>query len=138
MNLNGLHGVNSVLFTDKSKFEIFGAKNRPKVWRKRNQALNEKNLLPTVKHGGGNVMVWGCTSSSGVGNLVFIESTMRKEDYLNILKQNLQQSVRKLRLPAQWTFQQDNDPKHTAHIVKAFLLENVPNQLNPVTRCETN
>lgn len=121
---------NATLFTDESKFEIFGAKRKGKVWRPVREALNEKHLLPTVKHGGGNVMVWGSMAASGVGNLVFIETTMRKEIYLNILKQNLQQSVQKLRLPDQWTFQQDNDPKHTAHIVKDWLAKNVPNLLN--------
>ena len=31
-------------------------------------------------NGGESVMVWGCMASSGVGKLVFIESTMKKED----------------------------------------------------------
>jgi len=45
-----------------------------------------QNLAPTVKHGGGGVMVWGCIAASGVGNLVFIESTMDHKMYINILK----------------------------------------------------
>lgn len=121
---------NDVLFTDESKFEIFGRNRNGKVWRKKNTAMKEINLLPTVKHGGGNVMVWGCMAASGVGNLVFIESTMRKESYLKILQENLIPSVEKLGLTERWTFQQDNDPKHTAHIVKDWLAENVPNQLD--------
>lgn len=121
---------NGTIFTDESKFEIFGGKRKRKIWRKVNDEMNPKNLLPTVKHGGGSVMVWGCMAASGVGNLVFIESTMRKEDYLRILRSNLRQSVQKLGLSEDWTFQQDNDPKHTAHIVKNWLQNHVPNQLN--------
>ncbi len=32
--------------------------------------------MPTVKHGGGSVMVWGCMSAAGSGELQFIEGTM--------------------------------------------------------------
>ena len=75
-------------------------------------------------------MVWGCMATNGVGNLVFIESTMNKTDYLNILKDNLAQSVEKLGLDRTWVFQQDNDPKHTAKIVKEWLLYHTPKQLD--------
>jgi len=40
------------------------------VWRKTGTALEIQNLVPTVKHGGGGVMIWGCMAASGVGNLV--------------------------------------------------------------------
>ncbi len=36
----------------------------------------EKCVLPTVKHGGGSVMVWGCMGAAGTGELQFIEGTM--------------------------------------------------------------
>ena len=55
-----------VLFTDESKFNIFGSDGRAKVWRKDKTALHPKNLLCTVKHGGGSVMVWGAVAASGV------------------------------------------------------------------------
>lgn len=34
------------------------------------------------KHGGGSVMVWVCIAASGVGNLVFMDSTIKKEEFL--------------------------------------------------------
>jgi len=64
----------SVLFSDESKFNIFGSDGRVMVWRKPNKQMDCKNLCPTVKHGGGNELVWGCMSATGVGNLVFIDS----------------------------------------------------------------
>lgn len=119
-----------VLFTDESKYNIFGYDGKAKVWRKPNTAMDPKNLIPTVKHGGGSVMVWGAVAASGVGNLVFVEGNMNRFQYKSILEQNLQQSVDKLCLGASWIFQQDNDPKHTSQIVKDWLLYYAPRQLN--------
>ncbi|GFU24113.1 transposable element Tc1 transposase [Trichonephila clavipes] len=48
-----------VLFSDESKFCIFGIKGRKLVLRKQGTALEKENLVPTVKYGGGGVMVWG-------------------------------------------------------------------------------
>ncbi|GBN07832.1 hypothetical protein AVEN_88596-1 [Araneus ventricosus] len=38
------------------------------VWRRKNEELNPKNLVGTVKYGGGGVLVWGCMSASGLDN----------------------------------------------------------------------
>ena len=40
------------VWTDEIKFELFGSKKKPKVWRKKNVDLDPKNLTPTVKHRG--------------------------------------------------------------------------------------
>lgn len=127
---NNISFWNNVLFTDESKFEIFGKRGPVKIWRSKNKEFSEQNVVSTVKHGGGSVMVWGCMAASGVGKLVFIESTMNKIDYLNILKEHLQPSVEKLCLDRTWIFQQDNDPKHTSKIVKEWLLYRTPKQLD--------
>lgn len=58
---------------------------------KKNCELNPNNLIPTVKHGGGSVMVWGCMSAGGVGKLHFIEGTMNHQTYIAILKNNSRQ-----------------------------------------------
>lgn len=118
-----------VIFTDESKFNVFGNDSRGKVWRKKNQALKMKNLIPTVKHGGGSVMVWGCMAASGVGKLHFINSTMDRHVYLSILKTSFLSSVIDLGLSENYMFQQDNDPKHTSRLIKEWLLYNVKNQL---------
>lgn len=65
---------NDVIFSGASKFNVYGSDGREIVWRKANIELNNNNVCPTVKHGGGGVLVWGCISSQvGVGELVFIE-----------------------------------------------------------------
>ena len=122
---------NTVIFSDESKFNISDSDGREKVWRKVNSEVDPQNMTGTVKHGGGSIMVWGCMAASGVGNLVLIDRIMDKTIYLNILKDNLKQSALKLGLERSFVFQQDNDPKHTAHVVREWLLYNTPKQLKP-------
>lgn len=119
----------SVIFSDESKFNVSGSDGRQKVWRKKNKALESKNLRPTFKHGGGGIMVWGCMAANGVGSLQIINGIMNQYVYIDILKNNLQQSANKLGLGRSFIFQQDNDPKHTAMKTKEWLLYNAPRQL---------
>jgi len=71
---------------------------------KKNCELNPNNLLLTVKHGGGSVMVWGCMSTGGVGKLHFIEGTLNHKMYIDILKNNLAVSAEKLGLENKFIF----------------------------------
>ena len=68
-----------------------------------------ENTIPTVKHGGGSIMLWGCFSLAGTGKLVRIEGKMDAAKYREILEGNLFQSSRDLRLGWMFTFQQDNE-----------------------------
>jgi len=87
---------NNVLFADESKFNIFGSDGRITVWRRKNEELHSKNLVGTVKHGGGGVLVWGCMAASELCNLVFIDGIMNHSLYLNILRDNLKLSAQNL------------------------------------------
>ena len=75
--------------------------------------------MPTVKHGGGNVMVWDCMSAAGVGELHFIEGNMNSNMYSEILQQSMIPSLQKLGRRA--VFQHNNDPKHTFKMITALL-----------------
>lgn len=111
----------SVLWSDETKIELFGHNESKYVFRKNCQRNNPNNTIPTVKHGGGSIMLWGSFSSSGVGSLHKINGIMKKEDYLSILQSYSKQDARKLGLGRRWTFQHDRDPKHTAKIVTNWL-----------------
>uniref|UniRef100_A0AAR2K1L6 Paired domain-containing protein n=1 Tax=Pygocentrus nattereri TaxID=42514 RepID=A0AAR2K1L6_PYGNA len=91
------------------------------IWRKRNTAFQKKNIIPTVKYGGGSVMVWGCFAASGPGRLAVINGTMNSAVYQKILKENVRPSVRELKLKRTWVLQQDNDPKHTSKSTTEWL-----------------
>ena len=113
----------SVIWSDESKFLLINNNRRQYVWRKPGEAFKIGYTRPTVKHGGGSIMVWGCFSSSGVGNIVFIEGKMNGEIYKTIINQNLKQSAEKMGLGDNFVFQQDNDPKHTSKTVQKFLAQ---------------
>ena len=113
-----------------------------RVWRKTGTRYNIENLMPTVKHGGGGIMVWGCFSALGLGSLVRIEGKMDHRDYINILKNNLLPFIQENYPTNHYKFQDDNAPVHTAKNVKKWmsekkiiLLEDWPSQspdLNPI------
>ena len=75
---------------------------------------------PYCEHGGGSIILWGCFSLAGTGRLVRIEAKMNGAKYREILDEN-PQSAQDLRLGRRFTFQQDNDPKHTAKTMQEWL-----------------
>ncbi|KAL0153766.1 hypothetical protein M9458_050882 [Cirrhinus mrigala] len=132
-----------ILWSDETKIELFGLNSKRYVWRKPGTAHHLSSTVLTVKHGGGSIMLWGCFSAAGTGRLVAIEGKMNAAKYRDILDENLLQSAQDLRLGRRFTFQQDNDPKHTAKITKEWLHNNSvtvlewPSQspdLNPIER----
>ncbi|XP_043506295.1 uncharacterized protein LOC122526809 [Frieseomelitta varia] len=64
---------NTVIFSDESKFNVFGSDDQRYVWKKLNKEMDIHNLQPTVKHGGGSVMVWGFMAANSARNLIFID-----------------------------------------------------------------
>uniref|UniRef100_A0AAZ3RIR8 Transposase n=1 Tax=Oncorhynchus tshawytscha TaxID=74940 RepID=A0AAZ3RIR8_ONCTS len=97
-----------VLWSDETKIELLATMQNVMFGVKATQ------LIPTVKHGGGNIMVWACFSSAGTGKMVKIDGKMDGAKYRTILEENLMESAKDLRLGRTFVFQQDNDPKHKA------------------------
>jgi hypothetical protein len=74
-------------------------------------------------------MLWGCFSAAGTGRPVRIEGKMNGVKYREILDDNLLQSAQDFRLGRKFTFQQDNDPKHTAKTTQEWLWDKFLNVL---------
>lgn len=110
-----------VLFSDESKFNLFGSDGRQYVRRPVGTRYDSRYQIPTVKHGGGGIMVWGAFSSHGVGPLVEIDGKMDRFAYENILREHMLPFARRT-MPRKFIFQHDNDPKHTSKVVKDFLI----------------
>ncbi|KAK3569652.1 hypothetical protein QTP86_002651 [Hemibagrus guttatus] len=111
----------NVIWSDETKIELFGKNSTCRVWRRKNAELHPKNTIPTVKHGGGNIMLWGCFSAKGPGRLIRVKERMNGAMYREILSKNLLPSARALKMKRGWVFQHDNDPKHTARAMKEWL-----------------
>ncbi len=49
---------NHALWSDETKINLFGSDGVKRVCRQPGEEYKDKCVLPTVKHGGGSVMVW--------------------------------------------------------------------------------
>ena len=115
---------NKVVWSDKSKFNLFMSDGKVLVWRSAKEEFGSECPIPTAKDGGGNGKCWGCFSSSGVGSLIFFDGNRTRESYREILENNLLKSVEKLDTSDDWIFQHDNDPKYKAAIITNWLNRN--------------
>ena len=61
--------------------------------------------MPTVKHGGENMIVWGAMAASGVQRLVFTSVNMDQHQYKRIIENNFKPSVDCLDLGPRLIFQ---------------------------------
>ena len=105
---------NMILCSDETKIELFGLSAKCHIWRK-------PGTIPTVKHGGGSIMLWGCFSAAGTGRIIQIKGKMNGAKYRELLGENLFQSAQDLRLGQRFTFQQNNGPKNTAKTTQECL-----------------
>ncbi len=108
---------NHVLWSDETKINLFGSDGVKRVWRQPGEEYKDKCVLPTVKHGGGSVMVWGCMSAAGTGELQFIAGTMNANMYCDILKQRL---GRRAVIP---TYNDPNTPQETTALLKKLRVK---------------
>ena len=94
------------------------------MWKKPGEGLSDRLVEGTVKFGGGSIMIWGCMTWEGVGYAAKIDGRMDSDLYLQILKDELLNSLQHYGLnPHDIIFQPDNDPKHTSKKVKERLGE---------------
>ena len=69
-----------VLWSDESRFYLVMAGFMFVVEWGRN-ILMIVWYIPTVKHGGGGIMVWGCMMTKGVGHLALVSGNLNSTGY---------------------------------------------------------
>ncbi len=107
-----------VLFSDESKFCISFGNQCPRVWRKGGEAHSPSCLKSSVKFPQ-SVMIWAAMSSAGVGLLCFLKTNVTAPVYQEILEHFMLLSADQLFKNADFIFQQDLAPAHTAKSTKS-------------------
>jgi transposase len=111
-----------VVWSDETKINRLCSDGRQWVWSRQDSPLTDRHVTPTVKFGGGSIMMWGCMTASGVGGYCKIDGRMDSALYCEIMEGELMDSLQKFDLdPEDIIFQHDNDPKHTSNATKACL-----------------
>jgi len=111
-----------IIWSDETKINKFGSDGRQWVWKQKGQGLIQREVQGTVKHGGGNIMVWGCMGWNGVGQMVEVEGKMDANQYVDILEDHMLPSLEESGIPEdEVIFQQDNDPKHTSKKAQKWM-----------------
>ena len=105
-----------VVWSDDSKFYFFHSDGRTYIRRRLSEEFNEDCIQRTVKHGGGNVMVWGCTWGNEKGMLVQVKGKMYRFQYLEILENAMIPSARSIR-SLDYILMHDNASYHKAHLI---------------------
>ena len=64
---------------------------------KKGKACKLKNTIPTAKHRGGSIMLWGCFAAEGTGAFHKIDGIMRQGNlygYIEATSQGISQEVK--------------------------------------------
>jgi transposase len=82
-----------------------------------------KNIQGVKKGAGLSQMVWGCFIGNKLGPLVFIDETIKKEVYIQLLEQNLLPFIELLHENGvhEIIFQQDNASPHSSPTTQEWL-----------------
>ena len=111
-----------VIFSDECRFGLHNDSGVLRVWRSSQEASNPAFFQPTFTNSV-SVLVWACIGPNHVGNLVICQRSVNAEYYVEILQDNLFQSVSKIHgdRNCPFIFQQDNATCHTANFTKVFF-----------------
>ncbi len=110
-----------VLFSDESKFCILFGNQGPRVWRKGGEAHSPSCLKSSVKFPQ-SVMIWDCNVICWCWSILFFENQRHCTRLpRNVRALHASSSADQLFKDADFIFQQDLAPAHTAKSTKSWL-----------------
>lgn len=115
-----------VIFSDEMRVSLFKCDGRTIVWRQEQERYDPRCLQTTRNLNRRSIMVWGVIGYYGVGNLVEVEATMDRHQYINLLENNLRESAGNIfgDQDHRFVFVQDNAPPHAAQDTQDWLYQN--------------
>lgn len=111
----------SILWSDESRYQLWQSDGRVWVWRMPGERYLQDCVVPTVKFGGGGILVWSCFSWYGLGPLVSMHGNMTAEQYEAVLDNYALPTLWQYFGNGPYLFQQDNAPCHTAHVITTWF-----------------
>ena len=110
-----------VLFTDESRFTLYRADGRRRVYRRRGERFADACVVEQDRFGGGSVMVWGGIAHGIKSQLIIVAGNMTAVRYRDeILRPVAVPLVQQRNL----ILQQDNARPHAARVCQDFLANN--------------
>ena len=119
----------SVIWSDETKVNRVCSDGLQYGWIEKGSSLCSSAIQPTVKFGGGSIMVWGCMARPEVGALVKVVDSMDAQQFVDILTYGLLTTIERVAQDPdtpprhQLIFQQDNNPKHMSRMAISWFEE---------------
>jgi len=112
----------TVTFSDETTAHVQEAYRGKWVWRFDHQELDPRFVQQTKKFGGGQLKVWSCITSRGVGWMRGLPQGLNSPTYVAILKRELAYTIRHYFGPFKGVlFQQDGAGEHRGGVVLDYL-----------------
>jgi transposase len=109
-------------WSDDSRYLLHIPDGRMRIWRHKNTAYTSRNIQPTVRYGGGSVMVYGCFSHDCKLDLVTIEGNLNGDQYIrDVLQPVVFPNFDNHPLATRPVYMDDNVLSHRSRAVTAYL-----------------
>jgi hypothetical protein len=113
-----------VIWGDESHYTMWLSDRRVWVWRMPGERCLPACVVPTVKSGGGGIMVWRCFSWNGLGPLVTLHGNINAEGYKDILTRCVLSTVEDQFGDDDCLYQHDTAPCQKAKSVRDWFVVN--------------
>lgn len=111
------------MFSDECNISMLGPRGR--LWYYSNdehRLLHQPHFKQKMQGGGGKIMIWGCVTYFGVGDMCWVEGSMNADYYEEVLRKYVISSHKWYRMVlANFKFHHDNARIHTTNNAKGYL-----------------
>ena len=108
-----------VIFSDKSRFKLYRAYGRQRVYRRIGERFAPCNVNPVDHFDGGSVMVWGAIRFCWRSQLLVVDGNLTANRYLDTVLSN--QIIPYVQLHNDSIFMHDNARPHVAQVCQGCL-----------------